>query len=152
MECNALGSDAGPPTEVLLGKNCAKESRLNVLRMKDRSLSTQIKDLATKVTTLERVKNRLPADKRELLTEMFYDQQEKESELEEVRAEVRTLVDEIRNLLMNASLFVKEKIYPGVVIEIDGVRKEIIEPLGGPIQIRFDVAKRRILLLSKENR
>jgi len=151
VECNALGSDAGPPTEVVLGQNSTKESRLNVLRMKDRSLSAQIKELATKVSTLERVKNRLPADKRELLTEMFYEQQEKEAELEEIRAEVRSLMDDIRDLLTNTSLFVKETMYAGVVIEIDGIRKEIVEALRGPLQVRFDVAKRRILLLSKDS-
>ncbi len=152
VECNALGSEAGPPTEVVLGQDSVKESRLDVLQMKDRSLSAEIKELARKVTTLERVKNRLPADKRELLTKMFQEQQEKEAELDEVRAEVRCLMDDIRDLLMNTSLLAKEMIYPGVVIEIAGVRKETIEPLRGPIQVRFDVAKRRVLLLSKESR
>ncbi len=152
VECNALGSEAGPPTEVVLGQDSVKESRLEVLQMKDRGLSAEIKELARRVTTLDRVKNRLPLDKRELLTKMSQEQQEKEAELDEARAEVRCLMDDIRDLLMNASLFAKEMIYPGVVIEIAGVRKEIIEPLLGPIQVRFDVAKRRILLLSKESR
>ena len=152
VECNALGSDAGPPTEVVLGQDSVKESRLDVLQMKDSSLSAEIKELAGKASTLERIKNRLPADKRELLTKMSQEQQGKEAELDGVRSEVRCLVDEIRDLLMNASLFAKEMIYAGVVIEIAGVRKEIIEPLRGPIQVKFDVAKRRILLLSKESR
>ena len=60
-------------------------------------------------------------------------------------------MDDIPDLLMNASLFVKEMIYPGVVIEMDGIRKEIIEALRGPIQVKFDAAKRRILLLSKDS-
>jgi len=151
LECSALGSEAGPPTNVELGKDTAKESRLNFLHMKERSLSAKVKELAGKVSTLERIKDRLPADKRELLTEMFYDQQEKQTELEEVRAEVRCLMDDIRELLKNASLLIKEMIYPGVVIKMGGVRKEIVEHLQGPITVKFDVAKRRILLLSKRS-
>ena len=49
------------------------------------------------------------------------------------------------------STVVKEMIYPGAAIEIGGVRKEIVEPLRGPIQVKFDLAKKQILLLNKES-
>ncbi|MBN1594199.1 MAG: DUF342 domain-containing protein [Candidatus Coatesbacteria bacterium] len=152
LECQILGSEAGPPTVVVLGKDNSKEARLNVLRMKDRSISPIIKELSKKIMLLERMKNYLPADKRELLTEMFYEKQEKEAEMEEIRTEVRTLVDETRDMLMNTSLLVKNLIYPGVVIEMGGIRKQVTELMEGPVTAKFDVAKRRILLLSKDAR
>ena len=151
VECNALGSVAETPTEIVLGQDSTKESRLSALRMKDISLSAQVRELAGRATVMGRVENRLPADKRALLTKMLREQRDREAELEGVRAEVRSLMDAIREILTNASIVAREMIYSGVVIEMGGVRKEIFEAVRGPVQVKFDMATRQILLLSKES-
>lgn len=150
VECNALGSMAETPTEIVLGRDSARESRLSALRMKDVSLSAQARELAGRTTVMGRVEGRLPADRHSLLTKMLNELRSREAELEEVRTEVHSLMEAVREILKNASIVAREMIYPGVVIEMDGVRKEIFEAVKGPVQVKFDLATRQILLLSKE--
>ena len=152
LESQNLGSDAGTPTTIVAGHDSAHVSGLDILAMKERSLSAKVKDLANKVAVLDRVKDRLPAAKRELLTEMANEQATSEEELEQVRTEARDLVNEGRELLANASVKVKGIAYQGLVVEMGGTRKQFLETMEGPFEMKFDVAKKRILLLSEKKR
>lgn len=148
LESKTLGSESETKTEIVVGEDPSKTSRLNLLRMKHRTLSARTKELTSKVAILERMKNSLPPEKRELLTELFYESEDKKAELEQINAELRLLHDEVREIQKGASLFIKDAIYPGVIIEIGGVRRELHEVLEGPVEVKFDLAKKRLLFLN----
>ncbi|MCD6327752.1 DUF342 domain-containing protein [bacterium] len=148
IETKTLGSEAGIATEIVVGHDPALASKLNIQRMKERGLVELIKNLERKISVLDRIKDRLPPDKREILTELFYEQAEKQEELEAIRDDIRLLLAEDKDLLKNASLFVQGRINQGVVIEIGGVKRDVMEALDGPLHVKFDVAKKRIMIVS----
>ena len=149
LESPNLGSDAGTPTTIVAGQDSARVSRLDSLATKTQDLSAKVKDLANKAAVLDRVKDRLPAGKRETLTKMVHEQTAIEEELEQVRTEARELVNKGRDLLANTSVKVKGIAYQGLVVEMGEATKKFFEAMEGPFEMRFDAAKKRILLLSE---
>ena len=149
LECPNLGSDAGTPTLVIAGYDGQKASRLDELSKQVQKLSEKAKGLANRLEVLEKVKDRLPANKLEFLDDLAREHAATEEELERVKTEARELSDETKNLLANASIKVKEMAYQGLLVEMGGTKKRFFEAMEGPFEMKFDVAKKRILLLSE---
>jgi len=148
IETRKLGSEGGTRTEVFVGQDPLKAARLGELFKQGRQLFDAKRKRDREIEVLDRLQNRLPAGKKTLLEDLLHEQAEREKELQEVWREYNALKSYLKQLASDAVLMVKDVIYPGAVIEMCGVRREITERIEGPLQAKFDPRKRIVLISS----
>jgi uncharacterized protein (DUF342 family) len=134
INCKALGNSAGTKTIVEAGtdetlRNCIRESKTQSELERKR-----IKDICEKIAPLMKNLKALTAAQKERCTELLYEADEMESDINKRMIEM-TARCKITAAKSKAEILVTETVYPGVIIRLPGVESVIETAITGPVRI-----------------